>query len=341
MTRFTPSVRELRLRAALFWPAELIAREASASIIPALLATQDKFISLLDVADKSPFAWKDALRATSELPANVFLKHLMVLADVGGEPLKRLHPELQRLFPSRVMTFLWREARFEYTFKAALMSKSLDNKSLYVDGKGLLAGHELNDKMEDVAMLLLHSASAVNATLPEILKEKCVIGSLLGRKEELEKFVKQRYILVSKITGGATSNALGQFAQDYVRDVLTQALPNWQIVRNGTIPGISQNAGKTDMNFDLVARSPQGRYIAVEVSFQVTTNSVIERKAGQAQARANLLHQAGHHIAYVLDGAGNFERAAALDTICQYSDCTVTLTAADLAILIEFLHSVG
>jgi hypothetical protein len=326
------------MKASLFWPSELTRRETSASIIPLLLETQDKFISLLDVSDARPDSWKAALQATGELKANVFLKHLMVLADFGGEPLKRLRPQMQSIFPTGIMTFAWRGATYEYRFKAIIGVNALDNKSLHVDGKSLVHGCDLDDRMEDVIMLLLHGAAAINAPLPDMIKEKCVIGSLMGEKAELEKFVKQRYIWVSRITSGATSNALGQLAQDYVRDVLKQALPDWSIIRNGTIPGISQTAGKTDITFDLVAKSPAGHYTAIEVSFQVTTNSVIERKAGQAQARAALIHQGGHRIAYVIDGAGNFERTAALQTICRNSDCTVALMPDERAILVEFLQ---
>ena len=77
---------------------------------------------------------------------------------------------------------------------------------------------------------------------------------------------------------------MGQIAQDYVRDILSVNLPNWKIKRNGTIPGISHNAGNTDISFDIVAMSPKKKWYAIEVSFQFTTNSVIERKAGQAEA---------------------------------------------------------
>jgi hypothetical protein len=74
------------------------------------------------------------------------------------------------------------------------------------------------------------------------------------------------------------------------------------------------------------------------VSFQVTTNSTIERKAGQAQARYELLKQAGHRIAYVIDGAGNFERQAALGAICRFSDCVVAFTPDEIGVLIDFLR---
>lgn len=343
---FTPTPAELRNKASLFWPAELTAREVEASIIPSLLETQEAFISLLHIADARPDAWKDVLQVNDALHANVFLKHLMILADVGGEPLKRLRPELPRLFPKGVMEYVWREKTFTYPFKAILQARTLDNKSLFVDGKGLQQKRLLDDRIEDMIMLLLHGASSVENSLPQITQntqtilDKCNIGSLIGRKAELDTFVRQRYIWVSKITGGATSNALGQLAEGYVREKLQTALPDWTI-RTGTIPGISHNAGRTDINFDLVAISPTNRYTAIEISFQVTTNSVIERKSGQAQARAALLHPAGHAIAYVIDGAGNFERAAALNTICRYSDCTITLTSEGMETLITFLQEKG
>jgi hypothetical protein len=177
--------------------------------------------------------------------------------------------------------------------------------------------------------------------MPDLITEKCNVGVLIGNKQELEKFVKQRYIWVSRIICGATSNTMGQLAQDYVKELLQQALPEWDITRSGKIPGVSQNDGKTDIGFDVLAKSPTGKYVAIEVSFQFTTNSVIERKAGQAQARAQMVRGEGYHIAYVIDGAGNFERNAALSTICAYSDCTVALTPSEIAVLAKFLEEVG
>ncbi len=341
MTRYARTPEELKCKASIYWPAELVLREANASIIPLLLETQDKFISLLDVADASPVAWKEALKLSNGLRANVFLKHLMVLADLGGENLKRLRPDLKNIFPDDIMTYIWQGKNYEYKFKTITKSARLDNPYLYIDGKKLLEVHDLEDKMEDVIMLLLYGGAAVSEALPDIVKEKCNIGSLIGQATELETFVKQRYIWVSRITQGATSNAMGQLAQDYVKELLETSLPSWNITRNGTIPNISHNDGKTDISFDVLAQSPTDKYVAIEISFQFTTNSVIERKAGQAQARANLLRAKGHRIAYVIDGAGNFERNSALSVICNYSDCTVGLTPGEIDVLIQFLREVG
>lgn len=93
------------------------------------------------------------------------------------------------------------------------------------------------------------------------------------------------------------------------------------------------------MSFDIVAHSPSGKYCAIEVSFQVTTNSTIERKAGQAKSRQQVLHEHGHRIAYVIDGSGNFYRRNAIKTICQFSDCTVTFNPEELQSLVNFLKN--
>ncbi len=107
---------------------------------------------------------------------------------------------------------------------------------------------------------------------------------------------------------------------------------------NGRLPGVSHTGGETETAFDVAGTSPNEKHFGVQVSFQFTTNSVIERKAGQAEARANMVHNAGHWICYVIDGAGNINvREAAASTICRYSDCTVALSADEIGVLADFM----
>lgn len=339
MSKYARTSNELRKHACLFWPKELLDKQREASVIPLLIASQEKFISVLDVAEASPGSWKTILAEMKDFPANLFLKHLEVLADIGGEPLKRLQPQLSAIFTNGEMHFIWNGESHCYAFQEIHKKRKLDNQSLFVDGKSLVNPRALDGGMEDVIMLLLFGAAVTNVSLPDVIGEKCMIGTLIGKTQELRQFVKQRYIMVSRITAGAMANTLGQLAQDYVCDLLKEQLPKWTVTRNGKIPNISQNAGNTDMDFDVTVKSPTGKWFAVEVSFQVTTNSTIERKAGQAQERARLIHEAGHKITYVIDGAGNFERAAALRTICRFSDCTVAFTLNEIHVLTEFLKA--
>lgn len=334
------SYKDLKSQAVNFWPLELAEKEKDASIIPRLIATQDKFISLLHIADSQPHAWKDILPKTTHLPANLFLKHLMILSDIGGEKLQRFKTELPSIFKQHVMPFTWKDKQYKYVFKTLGNNTAWSNKHLAVDGLRLPDALALNDMMEDVITLLIHGAASTSEELPQVIANKCIIGGLLGDKPGLDTFVRQRYIWVSRITGGATANAMGQLAQDYVKHQLQSMLPSWDFSKK-TIRGISQTGGRTNMPFDMVVEAPSGKHCAIEVSFQFTTNSTIERKAGQAQSRQRLLHRKGHCIAYVIDGAGNFERRSAISTICRYSDCIVTFRDSEIRRLAEFLQEIA
>ncbi len=337
MAKYSRTLDELKKKAVLFWPPELIAREASVSILPMLLNTQDKFISVLKLADSGPESWKKLVDISDDMKGSIFLKHLMVLSDLGGEALNKL-PPLRKYFKDGKMNYIWRGNAYDYKFKAIQKKISLANAALRADGTSLIKGHTLDSKMEDVIMLLLHGASSIGDTLPDDVKSKCMIGGLVGEPDELEKFVRQNYIRISRQLKGATSNALGQIAQDYVLENLKRHLPKWRFKRNGKLPGVSHTGGRTETSFDVAAESPNRKYFGIEISFQFTTNSTIERKAGQAEARAGMVHKAGHWICYVIDGAGNINiRESAVKNICRFSDCTVALTAAEIGVLAEFM----
>ena len=58
--------------------------------------------------------------------------------------------------------------------------------------------------------------------------------------------------------------------------------------------------------------------------------SVVERKAKLAYDRQTLLHDKGHKVAYVVDGAGNFERRSFVQDLIDYSDCIVNFSEGDI-----------
>ncbi|OFY62839.1 MAG: hypothetical protein A3H98_09725 [Bacteroidetes bacterium RIFCSPLOWO2_02_FULL_36_8] len=333
----TRKIADLEANALKFWPPKIAETERNSSIIPKLIETQDKFISLLNIADAEPFAWLKVLATTKELSANLFLKHLMVLSDIGGEKLMRFKKELPKIFENNTMEFAWNAENYSYKFQTLSGNKTWNNTYLKVDGVGLSTHQKLTPVIEDITNLLLFGGATLAENIPSDIEEKCTIGTLIGHKKELDAFVRQRYIWVSRITGGATANSLGNLAQKYVVDYLQDKLPKWDFSKK-QIQKISQNK-RTLLSYDIVAKSPKGKYCAIEVCFQVTTNSVIERKAGQAQDRLKQLHKRGHFISYIIDGAGNFERLSALRTLCQFSDCTVTLKDSELDLLSKFLLS--
>ncbi len=336
------SVEELELVASKFWPQELARQEAELSIIPKLLETQEDFISILRVPVASIEGIFDIVN-TSTVPSNLFLKHLVVLADFGGEMLQRINKQFHSLFPDGSLSYLWlvngeTEERV-YTFKSLPLG-TLNNDKLGLSGRKLLEAQRLSSLHQDIIALLILGGASVNEELANVLT-KCEISEYIGQPDKLDKFIRQRYIWVSRITGGSQSNNLGQLAQQFVRTYLEEHLgiPDVEYKPNGHVPGVrhTDEEDKRETTFDLVI-SKGGKYVAIEVSFQVTTNSVIERKSGQAQARYDQVHAKGYKIAYVLDGAGNFQRESALRTICAFSDCTVAFSQAELEVLCQFIR---
>ncbi|MDZ7969587.1 MAG: hypothetical protein RM368_32375 [Nostoc sp. DedSLP03] len=218
------------------------------------------------------------------------------------------------------------------------MLGQLNNTKLGISGKKLLENQPLLELHKDIIAVVLFSGSSIDEKTAEILA-KCEIGNYIGLPNKLQKFIKQRYIWVSRITAGSQSNTLGQITQTLVKKYLEDnlAILSVNIKANGHLPGISHTeANDRPTTFDIVV-SKEDKYVGIEVSFQVTTNSVIERKAGQAKSRFEQIEALGYKIGYVLDGAGNFQREKALGTICSYSHCTVAFSLKELDVLCIFL----
>ena len=98
----------------------------------------------------------------------------------------------------------------------------------------------------------------------------------------------------------------------------------------------SENWDKRDTNFDIVVNKAE-KYSAIEISFQETTNSTIERKAGQAKSRFEQIDGLGHKIIYIIDGVGNFKRRSALNTIHEYSHLLLAFSDSELNRLQNFI----
>lgn len=339
-TPYQRTFQELEQVASKFWPSELSELEADLSVVPTLLQTQDQFLSIIGVETPDLESLFTIVESAS-LPANLFLKHLVILADFGGEMLKRISREVSSIFPTSTLRYLWRGQQRSYSFRALPKSK-FSNQSLRIDGKGLLISQPLSDLQKDAIAILLFGSSYSdgNQEVASTLS-RCEIGEYLGKPDDLTTFVKQRYIWVSRITSGAKSNNLGQIAQKFVAQYLADNLgiANIMIKTSGRLPGVTHTDGETGRltSFDLVVTNGS-KYVAVEVCFQVTTNSVIERKSGQARSRYMQVNEAGHKIGYVIDGSGNFERETALKNICAHSHCTVALSRSELNVLCQFMR---
>jgi hypothetical protein len=119
MSKYKRSLVELREKAVLNWPEELLDQAGEASVLPLLLKTQDKFISILTLADSEPESWQKLVNLSLDMPGNLFLKHLMVLSDLGGESLNK-YPPISKYFENNQMDYIWKTKDYSYQFKVIL-----------------------------------------------------------------------------------------------------------------------------------------------------------------------------------------------------------------------------
>lgn len=342
--KYERTIDELEKRACKWWPKEVRDEALEISVLQILLDTQERFISILKLADKHNASSLFDLIDAAKFSYSLFLKHLVVLIDFGSEPLQRVNKDADELFPNQILSFDIGKGVIEYKFTTLPIKGVLNNKRMKIDSVENLSV-EASDKnlCKDIIMLLLYGAFSTNVRTRAVLF-KCTFSEYLGDDAKIEEFIQQNYIRVSKIISGKTASDLGNVAQQYVVKYLTRTLgKNYCVKSNGTIPGVTQNDGNTLTNFDVVVdrindKGRHKKYVAVEVTFQETSNSTIERKGGQARDRFEKITSSRNYIAYIIDGAGNFSRRSAISTLCDNSHCTVAYTPEEFELLIEFIR---
>ncbi len=279
------------------------------------------------------------------LQPNLMLKHACVLSDFGGESIQRISGAGAPIFldDTRGYGFLFQNGdSVEWLSFEDFGKRKLGNGKLYLEAKDLLSpGNSVNGGMRDILGWLLYGRSAITHGVRGLAEGLLDIdlGALLGIPvAELERLLINRYLHVSRQTQGANANQNGQILQDLVKEALEATLGgSYSVVRNGKI-----SIGGENNSFDVViTKNPMedGRSVGIEVAFQVTTNSTIERKSQQAEGWREKLAPEGHALAFLIDGAGNlFERAAAVSRICDSVDCVVSFSETGLEALADFVR---
>lgn len=340
--KYIRSIKELERVGCKWWPKEVRDEAMRVSILQYLIDTQEKFISLLTLADKSKPEKLFGLLDASEYEYHLFLKHLMLLTDVGSEPIQRLNTSFKEIFPNNELVYKLGRKDYSYSFKSLPIKGKPNNEKMQVDTmESLKKTCKDTDLCKDLIMLLIYGAASTTLRTRAILY-KCNAFDFLGQEEKIKQYVRENYIRVSRIIAGKTATDLGNVAQVYALKYLSDKLgDNYNLVNNGTIPGVKLDDDK-DATFDIVVdrKDDEGRfkkYVGIEVSFQETSNSVVERKGREAQARFRNTNNQRCFVAYIIDGVGNFSRPAAMKDMCDNSHCNVAYTPSEFNLLIEFI----
>ena len=340
--RFLRSIKELEEVGCKWWPKEVRDEAMKVSILQYLLDTQEKFISLLTLADSKKPEKLFSLLDASDFEYHLFLKHIVLLTDVGSEPIQRINTSFKDIFPNKELVYKLGRKEYKYTFTVLPIKGKPDNEKMQIDTmENLQASCKNKALCKDLIMMLIYGSASTTQLSRDILF-KCNAHEYLGDEDKIKKIVRENYIRVSRIMQGKIATDLGNYAQIYVLNYLSKHLGDkYNLVNNGTIPGVKLDDDK-EATFDIVVdrKDDNGkikRYVGIEVSFQETSNSVAERKGREAQARFRNTNNRRSYVAYIIDGAGNFSRPAAMNDMCNNSHCNVAYTHSEFDLLIEFI----
>lgn len=179
--KYARDISTLQSKASMWWNENLKDENSTVSIIPRLLETQDDFIKILQLGKSTPTQVFDLVKAAN-FPANLFLKHLSIISDYGGEPIQRLGRSFSAVFPKKnkagksIIDYVWRSQKYEYVFES-MPVKRLSNSKLHIDGKGLQKQQAFDGLKRDMTMILLYASTSESSNQAGL--EACVVGSLL------------------------------------------------------------------------------------------------------------------------------------------------------------------
>lgn len=142
--KYERTIDELETHACKWWPQEVRDEAQKVSILPVLLNSQEKFISILKLANKEEPLSLFSLIDASHFAYNLFLKHLILLVDFGSEPLQRINKDFREIFPNRKFVFDVGNGPFEYEFSALPIAGVLNNKRMKTDTSENLSDTRVN-----------------------------------------------------------------------------------------------------------------------------------------------------------------------------------------------------
>lgn len=245
--KYVRTMEQLEKYACKWWPKEIREYADQFSILQTLLDTQEDFICILKLIDRDDAKSIFRFIRDAKISMKCFLKHLMILTDVGSEPLQRMNNDFVELFPNGKMAYQVNGRNHTYTFQSLPVKGKLTNEKMRVDTKENMLNNKCNTELlTDLIMILVYGGACVSAKARAVLF-RCTISEYLGDKKKIDDHIRQNYIRVSRIIAGRTANDLGNSIQKYAADYIADKLGNdYSVKVFGTIPGVSINDGNTE-----------------------------------------------------------------------------------------------
>jgi len=328
------TVQTLIDNAEMWWPAEIRREVASQSFADTMIATYPLFRRLL-VQSENINQLVDNIRTTNNdnsLPANVMLRHCMLFTDLGWEAIyKWFGDSYEQMFPGGAYTVNEVQRQIPKIIKSRVRIETRYITSAFEND---LSEAHLQQIISLVTLLFFGSQ------LPLEQLSRCNMAVYFQDDGTLfDADCSIKYITVSRQTGGAAAAIGGSVLENTVaiepiQEHLAQNFPDLNLAYRKSYEFIRNQSLTSDQ---WIINLDNQRAVALEVSFQETTNSTIERKRTDAQNRQALFPENIASV-FVLDGVGTLEhRHNAVQDIIDFSNYVVTARRGQVLLLANWI----
>ncbi len=303
----------LKTTSSWFWSDEIIKPHSN----PLLLELENSYSTVIEALMKINADLIVDELISLNIKRSLLLKHIMIFLDTSAETLDRaaMYINYKKFGGLTVGNKFIQFKKLGPSFY-----KNLNNEAIF---------NSDNNLTHDLLCILCYASQSKEFSHFETFN-KCNLAIIVGDKNLLHKHL---YYLPLRSTAQIKQLRAVDFGlqlEIYIRNFLAPIIETLDL-------HYSNGNRYYGQQFDRVIEK-DGKYIIIEIAFQETTNSTLERKG--KQAKNGLFQQVdknGDKLVYIVDGAGYFKRHNALSNIIEYSHFTCNVSQCNLQMLEEFI----
>lgn len=308
-------IEQLRITGKWFWADDFV----SPHVNPQLRQLVDTYKEVLDTIRLSKP--KNVVAKLLELSINTSLivKHIMILLDVSAESLDRA----SMFIYEKGYKGLTLSSGETVPFHSLGIEKyrDLKNENIAKAGPGL---------RRDLLNILTFAAISDEFGAFETFKN-CNLCEICGDEGKLNEHLLYLSLKSNSQIKQLRAVDFGTQLQQSIRNYLSPHMKPLGVV-------YAPSSRYNGQSFDLVLQKGD-KHMVIEVAFQETTNSTLERKGKQAKnGLFNSIDLNGDKLVYVVDGAGYFKRKKALTDLATNSHLICNVSSQGLSRLKDFMY---
>lgn len=297
-----------------FWSNSFVS-PMNTRLIDELTSTYDVILDCIKTSNRNSIV-TDLL--SLGISQELLLKHLMLLLDTSAETLDRASMFISHKSITGLTLY---DKKVNFKVLGPSFTRQLSNKVISK------ADSELT---YDLILLMTYSAESEEFK-NYFTFNSCILSSLAGDEVMLNEHIKYLSLRNNSQIKQLKAVHFGHEMEIFIRKNLADTLSRLGV-------SYAHDNRYNGQQFDTVLQK-NDKFAIIEIAFQETTNSTLERKGKQAKnGLYKMIDNNNDRLIFVVDGAGYFRRKKALEDMIEYSHFVCPVSEIGLNQLISFLE---